>query len=382
LAAQGVRQALRYDRALAAEVLWNGYVPPGVRKVIAEGLGVGEDHAGRLVALWAALHDIGKITPEFQALDRDAQLPGYPPGHGQQLRHDEAAHRWLQAMLPRLGYCGGDQSSSAFVLAQLIGGHHGTSHAAMSGVRPGAPLSRFGFAEDKWQEQRETTFKTISGILGSPQPPPELDLLAAVLVCAIIILADWLVSQESYLLKRVHELPQRGTAAELRTHFDQALLAADALIAEAGLGTVELNPGSFGELFPEITDPNALQRSVSERLPGLVTGPGLLLITAPPGLGKTETGLYAAHLMGQATSHPGLYMALPTMATADQMFLRMLDFARTTPPEMPVPAVAEPATPGHQELDHHRRRPADAAATRAQGTAAGLLAAALPAPGH
>ena len=62
--------------------------------------------------------------------------------------------------------------------------------------------------------------------------------------------------------------------------------------------------------------------------PGWRTGPGLLLIMAPPGLGKTETGLYAAQVMGLATGRPGLYMALPTMATADQMFLRVLDFAR------------------------------------------------------
>jgi CRISPR-associated endonuclease/helicase Cas3 len=231
-------------------------------------------------------------------------------------------------MLPRLGYCGGDQSSPSFVLAQLIGGHHGTFHAAMSGARPGAPLSRFGFAEDKWQEQREATLRAVSEVLGSPPPPPELELPAAVLVCAIIILADWLVSQESYLLERVRELPQRGTISGLQAHFGQSLLAVDALITEAGLGIVELSPGSFGQLFPQITEPNALQRSVSERLPGLVTGPGLLLITAPPGLGKTETGLYAAHVMGQATGRPGLYMALPTMATADQMFLRILDFAR------------------------------------------------------
>jgi CRISPR-associated endonuclease/helicase Cas3 len=147
-------------------------------------------------------------------------------------------------------------------------------------------------------------------------------------VCAIIILADWLVSQEAYLKRRLRELPQSGTATELQAHFDLSLLTVRDLLVEAGLGTLELNPGSFCELFPQITEPNALQCSVSERLPGLVTGPGLLLITAPPGLGKTETGLYAARVMGQATGRAGLYMALPTMAIADQMFLRVLDFAR------------------------------------------------------
>jgi CRISPR-associated endonuclease/helicase Cas3 len=316
------------DAGAAARLLWDRYVPPGVRGLIRERLGVSEKHAGLLVALWAALHDIGKVTPEFQSCDGNGSPPGYPPGRGQQLRHDEVGHKWLQAMLPRLGYAGGDQLSPSLLLAQLIGGHHGIFHLAIPAVRPGAQLSCFGFAEDKWQAQRERLSATISGILGSPEPPPELDPLAAVLVCAIIILADWLVSQESYLLQRLCELPERGSVVDLEAHFGRSLLAAGSLITEAGLGSLELRPGSFGELFPQITEPNALQRSVSERLPGLATGPGLLLVTAPPGLGKTETGLYAARVMGAVTGRPGLYMALPTMATADQMFRRVLSFAR------------------------------------------------------
>jgi CRISPR-associated endonuclease/helicase Cas3 len=315
------------DAGAAGRLLWDRYVPPGVRRVISEGLGVSETHAGALVALWAAVHDIGKITPQFQSSAQDAHLPGYPSGHGQ-LRHDEAAHKWLQAMLPRLGYAGGDQSSPSFVLAQLIGGHHGKFYAAMHNVRPGAPLSCFGFAADEWQEQREASFRIINGILGSPEPPPDLDLAAAVLVCAIVILADWLVSQEPYLKRRFCELPQSGTATELRAHFERSLVTVQDLLIEAGLGTLALKPGSFRALFPQITVPNALQCSISDLLPGLATGPGLLLITAPPGLGKTETGLYAAHVMGRATGRPGLYMALPTTATADQMFLRVRDFAR------------------------------------------------------
>jgi CRISPR-associated endonuclease/helicase Cas3 len=131
------------DAAAVARLLWEGYVPPGVRKVIGEGLGVSEDHAGVLAALWAGLHDIGKITPEFQACDPDARLTGYPPGRGQRVPHDQAGYSWLQAMLPHLGYAGSDP----VLLAQLAGGHHGTFHRVMPGIPPGAPLNCFGFSE-------------------------------------------------------------------------------------------------------------------------------------------------------------------------------------------------------------------------------------------
>jgi len=312
------------DAAAAARLLWERHVPPGVRTVIGAGLGVSEDHAGALAALWAGLHDIGKITPEFQACAPGARLPGYPPGRGQRVRHDQAGHNWCQAMLPHLGYAGSDP----VLLAQLVGGHHGTFHRVMPGVAPGAPLVCFGFSEDAWEGQRRAAFAVMGEVLGAPEPPPKLEPEAGMLVCALIILADWLVSQESHLRLRLDEVPRRGSVEELRAHFGRSLTAASALVQEAGLGRLELRPGSFGESFPHIAEPNPLQRSIAGRLPGLAAGPGLLLVMAPPGVGKTEAGLYAAQVMGTVTGRPGLYVALPTMATADQMFDRVLGYAR------------------------------------------------------
>ena len=142
------------------------------------------------------------------------------------------------------------------------------------------------------------------------------------------MLADWLVSQDSHLVPRLDELPPRGTERDLRVHFTKSLDLAAELVAKAGLRQQRLRPGSFGQSFPHILDPNDLQRSVSERLPGLVRGPGLLLVMAPPGVGKTETALYGARVLGEAAGRPGVYMALPTTATADQIYLRILRYLR------------------------------------------------------
>lgn len=48
-------------------------------------------------------------------------------------------------------------------------------------------------------------------------------------------------------------------------------------------------------------------------------------LTAPMGEGKTEAALYAAEVMDRAAGRPGLYVALPTMATTDQMYSRVKD---------------------------------------------------------
>jgi CRISPR-associated endonuclease/helicase Cas3 len=317
------------DAGAAARRLWDGYVPAGLREFIADGFGVTAGHAGQLITLWAALHDIGKLSPEFQALDSKADLSGYLSGKGQRPGHDLAGHKWLQSALPGLGYLADGRDGPGFLVPQLLGGHHGIFHRGGEGVPGRSPLTAFGFRDDAWERQRRATLGAVRRIAGSPGPPPDSSPQAAVLACAIIVLADWLVSQEAHLRSRMDQLPARGTDSELRGHFARSLAISADLVQAAGLTPMRARPGSFAESFPYLPEPNELQRSVAEQLPALARGPGLLLVTAPPGLGKTETGLFAARVMGEAAGRPGMYIALPTTATADQMYLRVRGYLET-----------------------------------------------------
>lgn len=313
------------DAGAAAHCLWERYVPSGLKQLIASGLGVDEDHAGRLIALWAALHDIGKLTPEFQALDKKAVLPGYPPSRGLPSRHDRPGQQWLQAVLPDLGYEAGDTDLPGFRVAQLLGGHHGKFYD-LPASGPLSTLRGCGFRDDAWEHQRQATLNAVRRIVGDPAPPPVISLQAAVLACSIVILADWLVSQDTHLRSRMQDLPANGSDPELRGHFQKSLSVSANLVQKAGLSQIRLRPGGFRESFPHLT-PNELQQSVTSRLPDLVQGgAGLLLVMAPPGVGKTEAGFYGAKVMGEATGRTGVYVALPTMATADQMFRRTRDY--------------------------------------------------------
>ncbi|MFW6641023.1 CRISPR-associated helicase Cas3' [Nocardiopsis algeriensis] len=311
------------DSVAVSMALWDTFVPAGLAQRISDGLGVDEAHARMLVAFWSGCHDVGKLVRTFQE-QAPTDLSGYPEekstGHA---GHALVSCGWMAAVLPRLGYTDDDYAAS--LVAQLLGGHHGTYPAPLDDFQ--SPESTFGFSPGTWSEQRERAVRMAHEAAGCPAPPNKLDPPTAALVCGLVILADWLVSQEHFILDRLNEPPEDGSPSSLRRYFRRALSAAPPLVAAAGLGRLTTSPASFSDSFPGIETPNGLQDSLSRHLPQLCSDGGLLLVTAAPGEGKTETAFHAADLLGHATGHDGRFVALPTMATADQMYTRLRDYA-------------------------------------------------------
>lgn len=309
------------DATAAALVLWDQVLSSGLKRRIAVGLDTDEDHARALVAFWAGCHDIGKLVREFQE-QVPLDLSAYPddPHPGDKVGHSFVTHQWLVTALSSLGYSDED-GYTAHLVSQLLGGHHG--------VYP-EPLDEYTtprFQDGLWQEQRERSTRLVHEAAGSPEPPSRFKAAVAHLVCGLVILADWLVSQEHFLLNQLRTPPADGGRAALLAHFQVSAPRITTLVQEAGLRRLTTNPASFAESFPEFT-PNGLQDSLARHLPGLCAEGGLVLVTAPPGEGKTEAALHAADLLGNATGHDGRFLALPTMATADQMYGRLKKYAQ------------------------------------------------------
>ena len=72
--------------------------------------------------------------------------------------------------------------------------------------------------------------------------------------------------------------------------------------------------------------PRPLQGSLEAFFERHDAAQGMLVITAPMGVGKTEAALLASQRMGAQDS--GVLFLLPTMATADAMFERVVRYAR------------------------------------------------------
>ena len=311
------------DVGAVTEALWRDHVATGVRQTIADGLETTVEHAGQLIPYWASLHDVGKLNHGFQARDVAAPIHRYPDS---ELRrpHGQVAGEWLQYVLPEHGYTAEGRGAPAPLVAQLLGGHHGTFHRPADSVSS-QPLRALGYSDDAWEEQRRLHLAELTELFGSPTPPARIDGAAAVLVCGVVIQADWLASQLSFVGRQIASgLPV--TAAGLPEFLDRARDRVPGLLRQAGLGRPAARSASFASAFPHIKSPNGLQRSLIKHLPELCRGPGMLLITAPTGEGKTEAALHAAEVMGEAAGRPGLYVALPTMATADQMYTRVTEY--------------------------------------------------------
>ncbi|MFI1607780.1 CRISPR-associated helicase Cas3' [Streptomyces griseofuscus] len=329
------------DTAVIAGQLWDSYLTVGQRSLLAKGWDVAEAHARQLVMFWAGLHDLGKLCPAFQHQTPEAAAglledPAYPvPGDRSSIRHERVSHLTAPSLLAQVGYPtnGRPLRSIAHQIGQILGGHHGAYGNALSArvlTSPEDQEPRVGV--DGWSLQRAAHLHTLHALCGSPEPPAQFAPGGAcVLATGLIVLADWLASRIGWVRARHGERQHSRDPQDWSAHVERARRAASKALAQVQLTAPVWKPAtSFTDMFPFITDPYPLQADLAKRLPALVNGPGLTVITAPTGDGKTETALFAAHVLGHAARMEGLGVFLPTMATTDAMHTRITEHVTQT----------------------------------------------------
>lgn len=328
------------DTAAMAGALWDAWFSAATARRLAGGLGLTVPEARAVICFWAGLHDLGKASPPFQSkvpalyralVDDGRYGPAEVGEEEQRLHHSEATQWVLTELLGEAGYPVARRASRhvAHQVGQLLGGHHGRFWAALSANEIRSPRTyRPELGSGSWEEQRRAHAGALLRLTGAEAAPQAvLPAEAAVVIAGVVIVADWLASQESFIVPRLP--PGEWTASEeaVDAHWASAVSAAPGVVARAGLGRAQFREVDFAEQFG--FPPNALQRSLIKDLPGLVheSGSGLLLVTAPPGDGKTEAAWWAASLLARTSGAGGIGFSLPTMATVDAMHARVAGFA-------------------------------------------------------
>ena len=153
-----------------------------------------------------------------------------------------------------------------------------------------------------------------------PTPTLGLDLTRArrgsFRLAGFAVLCDWIGSNESWFHYRDPE------AFESLPHYwSYARERADRAIAEAGvIPAASAPPRTFAELTAQSFEPSPMQQWAAEV--ALPEGPLLAVLEDETGSGKTEAALMLAHRLIASGRAEGIYLALPTMATANAMFER------------------------------------------------------------
>ncbi|MFJ5813792.1 type I-E CRISPR-associated protein Cse1/CasA [Streptomyces sp. NPDC093108] len=344
------------DSAAVAGRLWDVWVPGSVKALVAEALPGGAGDARRLAVYLACVHDIGKATPAFacqvEGLAHRMRRAGLDMPDQKQFGEDRrmaphglAGQLIIQEWLgERFGWSG--RASGQF--AVVAGGHHGTppGHQQIRalGLHPRL-LRTQGDSEDAWRSVQYELLDACArraGVEGrfAEWQAVRLPQTVQVVLTAIVIVSDWIASSsELFPYDPASWSSSGGKDGEARR-----LDAAWAGLDLPGPWRPEVPEQSAEELFRdrfELPD-GARIRPVQEeavRMARSMPAAGLLIIEAPMGEGKTEAAFAAAEILAARTGAGGCLVALPTRATGDAMFPRLLSWLERLPSDGPLSVV-------------------------------------------
>jgi len=322
------------DAADVAGYLFDTWLAGSVVRVLAEPFG-GDTTAARVALTFlAGLHDVGKATPAFavqcpslaQAMrDSGLDMPETKAGLADRglVPHAMAGYHLLRRWLVGRGW----MPMRATAWAVIVGAHHGAppdSQAAQN-ARPEEHPGLYGTG--LWSEVQDHLIQRMADRTGAAHRLDawkDLKLTASfqVLASALVILADWIASNE-----RLYPYYPSGAATPgCRTGVGRLRLPSPWHPDAHATSAVEL----FGRRFrlPDGARPRPVQLAactVAEQMPEA----GMVVIEAPMGEGKTEAALAAAEIMARRWGAGGVQVALPTQATTDAMFERVVAWLDT-----------------------------------------------------
>ena len=322
------------DVAAAALEVFDRWVSMHVKEHLAGKLGISVEELRRLVIWLSGIHDVGKAIRPFQrqiehrvgfehivAAVGDAGLPLqlHRNEHSNQAFPHSAVSaeifkRWLKTHF--------GTHSKLERLSAVLEAHHGTTFKGNK-ENIAAVLEEY---EPVWVEVHEelmdgfTDVLDIHPVLRKLNRPraPQLQLLTG-----IVVFADWIGSNSDAFPMVVKPLPQR-----LEFGMGHTDLTAPWLPSSPGEDINQFFQDAFG--WPSGYSPRSVQQTMVEAA-GRVEEPALFILEAETGVGKTEAALAAAQVIGRSGKHQGVYFAAPTMATANGLLQRTIDWAdRTT----------------------------------------------------
>lgn len=301
---------------LTAQALVQSYLSKGVIQKLSNTLNIPLDETEQFVGYFTALHDIGKMSPEFvsgiasEELLSRMKAEGIAPAYHSSLKYRH--EKTTQIILTEIWLASGYPKLSVRFLSSVLGAHH----QGKSGTEERCG-SNWGVYHRELERYIREFFYSSTPFKFPGIQKQDQGFLGAVLL-GLTILADWIASGEVF--QDAETWVQQGNS------YTQVRCRVTRFLQESGLQRHEIFGGSsFCSVWLNI--PFNGMRSVQKELEQLFYQTNerlsLILLEAPMGEGKTEAGIYAALQMARQWEKNGFYIGLPTSATANQMVDRV-----------------------------------------------------------
>jgi len=300
------------DVAAVAGFLWEHNLDDGLRKRLESSFPANDLKS--LIMFLAGAHDIGKASPGFQKkVWPIAECSGFLYSENDRdCPHGQVTAVVLREFLP----------TTFSLLGQISGGHHG--------VFPRAAQLQFGrdsLGNQQWQQARTETLNKVAEIVGfdfRQQPIPEIsDPLVVPVLSGFISVVDWIGSNQDFF--PCFAVCGEPVEIDPANYWKEAQDKARRALGKLGWfpGVTFAREATFDKVFAALTA-NSLQSTTIDLASGQ-NNPYLMIVEAPMGEGKTEAALYTADLAMCRGFARGMYIAMPTQATGNAMFKRVLE---------------------------------------------------------
>lgn len=298
-----------YETGYTARYLLTETILTSVSDWVALKLGISTDEAVAICAYLAAMHDTGKIAPQFQRELRN-DLDILKKEFGLDIITKGYRHELYSAYIIK-GYV----HNSGMLSDVLMGHHQGNDKGFKAASRVHCPPGLAG--NIKWDDKVVTPL--LSWISDRfPVKPDTMDSIGKnwdnsllEMLTGIVMLSDWIASGTVF----------SETNPSAPDYSADIQIKLDKLCTENHISRQFFKSGTYSQMF-KINNPRPLQMTVEKALNEDAKFL-CMIIEAPTGEGKTEAGLYAALKAVEDSKKDSLYVALPTGATSEAMIERV-----------------------------------------------------------
>lgn len=323
------------DTAYVMMYLVDNWLPEATKRAILPDSD--EEQLSRIAVLLGALHDLGKASPAFCSMllqHLDEEVDERLEKNGLSISSYHAFPDRAYSPHALLGETVLLQYKFPLSFATMVGAHHGMPHSLEDKRWAEKQISPFSKtfvnyydrddkeSEEKWKELRKTFIdQGLNLAQCSITDIPVLSMPAQVLMTGLLIMADWIASNESYF--PLIPVSSIGSNDEYPGRAEQGLRKVN-LPDIWSPDEYTMTDGQFQKKFGFL--PNAIQKALLSAINCSVQ-PGIFILEAQMGVGKTEAALAGADLLGSRSGCGGLFFGLPTQATSNGIFPRIEEWA-------------------------------------------------------